>query len=286
MKEERKRGKRTLSPLLLDSLLLLPLDRVQPLLLNLLQDLPPPLLLLLLKLLPQPPLLVLKRRPRLLLPLLPEARKVRKDPLQRRLDREAFDVLRLGRLGAVDLSGLERLPVASLLTLVVELDEGDLFLAERTLDVVDALRGDGELLGKGLLLLLELLDLKLDEFTGGLASESLFRTGRISTDEERERERRERTSLSTLRPLLSSCSAIFLASSSLTFSTSFLILSSSLFLTSSFCLFASSSAFCANLTARACCSSFSFLALCSSLSSLRRLMICVRARRVSRSSGT
>lgn len=79
------------------------------------------------------------------------------------LDRESLRVLATVRLCSVNLGRLERLAVPSLLALVVLLDEGDLFLAEGTLEVVHALVNRGELLRETVLVLLELLDLQLDE---------------------------------------------------------------------------------------------------------------------------
>lgn len=81
-------------------------------------------------------------------------------------------------LGTRDLSLLVSDAVAGLLLLVVLLDEGDLLATESALEVVDALGNSGELVGEILLVLLDLLDLKLDEVGGAELGQFLRKSRR------------------------------------------------------------------------------------------------------------
>jgi hypothetical protein len=72
------------------------------------------------------------------------------------------------------LAGSKRVPVDDLLALVVLSNEGSLFFAIGTLDVVDALGNDTELLTGILLLLLNMLHLHTDELLSIVLARTIF----------------------------------------------------------------------------------------------------------------
>lgn len=106
------------------------------------------------------------------------------DTDERSFDGEVFGVLPAKGLGARDGSLLVRDTIASLLLLVVLLDEGNLLAAEGTLEVVDTLRNTRQLLGEILLVFLNLLDLELDEIGGGELGEFLCEEADVSAPRE------------------------------------------------------------------------------------------------------